>query len=370
MKFNFEKSALLKELIIAQEIIATKTAVSILSNVLLSAKDGKLTIRATDIKVNFETTVPVEVIEEGKTTVFCDKLVSIINSLPDGEIEASEKDQSLHIRSIAKKAKFELKTIADNDFPAFVEPADIEFFEVPSNDLKEMISNTIFAVSDDQTRYFMNGICVKKTSSEIVFVATDGRRLSYAKKTLDLGGKDYEEVIIPTKILTVINKRLTENGNVSVGFNEKFIFFNFNNYKFSSPLIEGKFPNYEKVIPENQKKQFEVNRLEFLEAIKRVSLLVERNLKRIYFELSEGKLSISSNEKEIGNAFEEITCHYAAETESFAFNYSYLEEPMKVMDAETVVIKFTDIDHAMTLCPSPETDYFHIIMPMHTEQNS
>ncbi|MEL3908541.1 MAG: DNA polymerase III subunit beta [Treponemataceae bacterium] len=367
MKFNFEKSALLKELIIAQEIIATKTAVSILSNVLLAVKDGKLTIRATDVKVNFETTIPVEVIEEGKTTVFCDKLVSVINSLPDGEIEVSEKDQSLNIRSIEKKAKFQLKTIADNDFPSFVGPADIEFFEIPAKDLKEMISNTIFAVSDDQTRYFMNGICMKKTSSGILFVATDGRRLSYIKRTLDLGGEDYEEVIIPTKILTIINKRLTENGNVSIGFNEKFIFFDFNNYKFSSPLIEGKFPNYERVIPETQEKQFEVNRVMFLDAIKRVSLLVERNLKRIYFELSNGKLSISSNEKEVGNAFEEIACTYNDEDEKFAFNYSYLEEPMKVMDSESVIMKFTDINHAMTLSPSPETDYFHIIMPMHID---
>lgn len=367
MKFNFEKSALLKELIIAQEIIATKTAVSILSNVLLSAKDGKLTIRATDIKVNFETTIPVEIIEEGKTTVFCDKLVGIINSLPEGEIEISEKDQSLHIKHLAKKAKFQLKTIADNDFPPFTEPENIEFFEVPAAELKEMITNTIFAVSDDQTRYFMNGVCMKKKQSDLLFVATDGRRLSYIRKSFNLSGEDSNEVIIPTKILNIINKRLTENGNVSIGFNEKFVFFNFNNYKFSSPLIEGKFPNYDRVIPESQASSFELNRAEFLEALKRVSILVDKNLKRIYFELFPGRLNITSNEKEIGNAAEEIPCKYDGADVAFAFNYGYLEEPIKVMSCDSVIIKFTDIEHAMTLCPSPEADYFHIIMPMRVE---
>lgn len=367
MKFNFEKSALLKELIIAQEIIATKTAVSILSNVLLSAKDGKLTIRATDIKVNFETTIPVEIIEEGKTTVFCDKLVGIINSLPEGEIEISEKDQSLHIKHLAKKAKFQLKTIADNDFPPFTEPENIEFFEISAAELKEMITNTIFAVSDDQTRYFMNGVCMKKEKSDLLFVATDGRRLSYIRKSFNLSGEDSNEVIIPTKILNIINKRLTENGNVSIGFNEKFVFFNFNNYKFSSPLIEGKFPNYDRVIPESQASSFELNRAEFLEALKRVSILVDKNLKRIYFELFPGRLNITSNEKEIGNAAEEIPCKYDGADVAFAFNYGYLEEPIKVMSCDSVIIKFTDIEHAMTLCPSPEADYFHIIMPMRVE---
>ena len=137
MKFNSEKSAILKELLIAQEIIATKTSVSILSNVLLIAKDAKLTIKATDVKVNFEAVIPVDVEEEGKTTVFCSKLVSIINSLPDGEIEILEKNQKLHINSISKKVKFQLNTISDTDFPSFIEPEDSISIEIPAIELKK-----------------------------------------------------------------------------------------------------------------------------------------------------------------------------------------------------------------------------------------
>ena len=119
MKITFDRDVLIKELSIAQEVIATKTALTILSNILLTAKDGKLTMKATDVKVAFETTIPVNVIEEGSTTVFCDKLVSIILSLPQGEIEMEQIDQKMIVKSSLKKARFQLKTIPDNDFPVF-----------------------------------------------------------------------------------------------------------------------------------------------------------------------------------------------------------------------------------------------------------
>ena len=170
MKFTFTKEVLLKEMAIAQEIISNKTAISILSNVLLIAKEGSLTIRATDIKVAFETKIPVDVAEEGTTTVFCDKFTSIIASMPSGEIEAEQSDQKLIIRSISKKAKFSLTTISDNDFPPFTDSTNVQFFEVPAKEFKEMITQTIFAVSDDETRYFMNGVYMEKKENNLIFL--------------------------------------------------------------------------------------------------------------------------------------------------------------------------------------------------------
>ncbi|PIE97906.1 MAG: DNA polymerase III subunit beta [Treponema sp.] len=367
MKFNFDRDALLKEIAIAQEIIATKTAISILSNVLLIAKDGALTIKATDIKVNFETTVPVEIIEEGKTTVFCDKFMNIISSLPQGEIEVEEKDNKITITSISKKAKFQLKTISDTEFPAFSEPENVDFFEIPTVDFKKMISHTIFAVSDDETRFFMNGVFFQTKNSDLICVTTDGKRLAFIKNTFNLSSKDISGVIIPTKVLSIINKKITENGNISIGITEKNAFFNFANYKFSTTLIDGTFPNYEKVIPENQDKFFEVQKKEFVEAIKRVSLLVEKKLKRIYVKIEPGKLTVSSQEKEIGNAKEEIPCKYNGEEISIAFNYVYLEEPMKYITSERITVEFSDNIHAVTLRPEPSENFFHIIMPMQAE---
>ena len=162
MKFTFDKDSMMKEIAIAQEIIATKNVTSILSNVLFIAEEDTLTIKATDIKVNFETRIPVEVQENGTTTVFCDKFVSILNSLPSGEIEFNQEDTTVVIKPISKKVKFTLKSMASDKFPEFASTENVPYFEVPAAELKEMINQTIFAVSDDEKRLFMNGIFFEK----------------------------------------------------------------------------------------------------------------------------------------------------------------------------------------------------------------
>jgi len=151
MKFTCERSTLLKEIAIANEIIASKNAISILSNIYIEARDGSLTVKATDMKVNFETKVPVDVIEDGSVTVYGDKFFGILNSIPDGEIEFEQVDSKINIRTAVKKARFQLKSIASDKFPEFA-AAGAAFFKIPVRDLKDMIQETIFAVSDDETR--------------------------------------------------------------------------------------------------------------------------------------------------------------------------------------------------------------------------
>ncbi|NLK60201.1 MAG: DNA polymerase III subunit beta, partial [Treponema sp.] len=207
MKFSFDRDALLKEISIAQEIIATKNNISILSNVLLSADNGSLTIRATDIKVNFETRIPVDVQEGGSTTVFCDKFMSIISSLPPGEIEFEQNDVKISIRPATKKARFQLKSISSDKYPEFTVPENLSFFEVPVKDFKEMINQTVFSVSDDETRYFMNGVYMEKVDEKLQLVATDGRRLAFISKEFGIAIPDFRGVIIPPKILSLINRR-------------------------------------------------------------------------------------------------------------------------------------------------------------------
>ena len=356
MKFTFTKEVLLKEMSIAQEIISNKTALSILSNVLLIAKEGSLTIRATDIKVNFETKIPVDVLEEGSTTVFCDKFTSIIDSMPSGEIEAEQKDQKLIIKSIS-----------DNDFPPFTDSSNVQFFEVPAKEFKEMITQTIFAVSDDETRYFMNGVYMEKKENNLIFAATDGRRLAFIQHDFGIALPDFKGSIIPPKILSIVQRRSSEEGMISIGISEKNIFFNFNAYKFSSILIDGQFPNYERVIPESQEYHFEVQCDDFLQALKRVALLVEQKSKRIFLKISNGTLSITSNESELGTADEEISSKYEGKEVTIALNYMYLEEPLKVLGSENLKIEFTDPMRAITLRPETDTHFFHIIMPMQME---
>ncbi|MDR1930296.1 MAG: DNA polymerase III subunit beta [Treponema sp.] len=364
MKFICEKSVLLKEISIAQEIIASKNAISILSNIYLDVEDDMLLIKATDIKVNFETRVPIEAKEKGSTTVFGEKFLGILSSLPDGEMEFEQNETNIVIKPAAKKIKFQLKCIASEKYPEFPAVNRDNLFEIPVREFKEMVVQTVFAVSDDETRYFMNGVFFKKEGENLIMVATDGRRLAYIEKPVKAEIPDFDGVIIPPKILNVLIKRSGDEGLLEISITDKIIFIRFGTYNLSSVLIEGQFPNYKRVIPENQSYSFTVNRIETLEALKRVSLLVEQKSRRIYLGLLPGAMSVSSEESDIGNAKEEIPCKYDGEEVSIALNYRYIEEPFKVMDSDEISIHFTEAAKAITIKPVPERDFFHIIMPM------
>jgi len=363
MKFTCERSVLLKEVAIANEIISSKNVIIILSNIYFEAKNGNLTIKATDMKVNFETKVPVNVVEEGSVTVYGDKFYGIINSIPDGEIEFEQKDNRINLKTSAKKARFQLKTIPSDKFPEFTVSSK-DFFEMPIKEFKEMIQETIFAISDDETRYFMNGVFFEKADEKIIMVATDGRRLAFISKKSAPGVKDFSGIIIPPKILNIVLKRAGDEGMVKISLTDKTIFIQFGSYRLSSVLIDGQFPNFRRVIPENQPKQFTVNRIEMLDALKRVSLLVEQKSHRIYLGLSPGIASIYCEENDIGNAREEIPCKYDGEELSIALNYRYLEEPFKVNSGDEISIQFSDPGKTITITPVPERDFFHIVMPM------
>jgi DNA polymerase-3 subunit beta len=364
MKFTCEKNVILKEIAIAQEIISSKNAISILSNIYLEAENDSLIIKATDAKINFETKVPVTVLEEGGATVFGDKFFGILNSIPDGELEFDQSDARIIIKPFLKKMKFQLKSAALDKFPEFSAPGNTDFFELPIKDFKDMILQTVFAVSDDETRYFMNGVFFEKRDDKLVMVATDGRRLAYIEKEVGAGIKDFSGVIVPPKILAIITKRAGDEGLVAISITDRIIFIRFGSYQLSSVLIEGQFPNYQRVIPENQRFSFSVDRFEMLDALRRVSLLVEQKSRRVYLKVSSGKISISSEESDIGSAEEEIPCKYDGEEVSIALNYRYIEEPLKVMDEDELCFYFTEPGKVITLKSLPEKEYFHILMPM------
>jgi DNA polymerase-3 subunit beta len=362
MKFVCERNILLKEISIAQEIIASKNVISILSNIYLEAQDDSLVIKATDLKVNFETKVPVKVLEAGPATVFGDKFLGILGSVPEGEMEFEYKDNRVKIKTSVKKANFQLKSIASDKYPEFP-VSSVDYFELPIKYFKEMVSQTVFAVSDDETRYFMNGVYLEKSDGKIVMVATDGRRLAYSEKE-ENSVADFSGVIVPPKILNVIAKRSGDEGLIAISVTDKTIFFRFGSYSLSSVLLEGQFPSYRKVIPAEQNNSLTVNRIEMLEALRRVSLLVEQKSHRVYVGLKPGMMEIYSEEGEIGEAKEEIPCKYDGDEVALALNYRYIEEPFKAIGNEEICIQFTDPGKAITIVPVPKTDFFHIVMPM------
>jgi DNA polymerase-3 subunit beta len=373
MKFTCEKEALLKEISITQEIVSkTSPSLSILSNVLLVADGSTLHIRATDLKVSFETKIPVEVGRAGSVTVLCDKLLGSLRNIPPGDVEFEALENDIFvINPLFKKIDIQLRTIPADKFPEIPSFENEKFFEISQKDIIEMISQTNFAISHDVTRYFMNGVYFEQNEGRIIMVATDGRRLSYISKQPENVIPEFSPVIIPDKALGLIRKLASGEGNISLAINDKNIFFSFDNQNISTTLIEGNFPNYQKVIPAEQKYKININREDISEAVKLVSSQVDQKAKRIYVNLKEGSLTLSSEKNavgfEMGFAKQEIPCDYTGEEVTFALNCMYLSDPLREIGDDAVVIEYTEPGKAVTLRSAQQRDYFHIIMPMQLE---
>ena len=374
MKFTFDRDAMIKEIAIAQEIITNKSPVSILSNLLIIAENNSLTIKATDSTVKFTTSLPVDIQEEGSTTIFCDKFMSILSNSPSGDMEFIKDDITVTIKPIAKKVKFQLKSQTSDKFPEISKYDNIPFFEISSKDFKEMIKETIFAVSEDKNRFFMTGVYFVKENDILTMVATDGRRLSCVTKNFGYNIPDFTPAIIPTKILSCVLKNASDEGNIKIAVVDKSIFVKFANYEFSSVLIDGQFPNYKKVIPENLTMSIMVNKADLEAALKRTTIMVDKKVSRIIFRISSGVLKLISPESDIGTADEEIPCRYNGQDIAMALNFTYVTEPLKVIDSENVVFEFNvnenqngeeaSITKAVIMRSEPAGDYIHVIMPM------
>ncbi|GMO33255.1 MAG: DNA polymerase III subunit beta [Termitinemataceae bacterium] len=378
MKFVLNRDILLKEISIAQEIIATTKHFSnpILANVFIHAENNKLTIKATDIKVNFETCIPADVLEEGYTTVYCDKFYTLLNTFPQCDVEFTNDESKVTLIPLVRKGKHTINTFfsipsesKSKEYPDFSTPSEsTKFFSFSIKDFKDMLSQTIFAISDDETRHFMTGVYFEKDGDKFVMVTTDGRRLAYASKPFSQNVDDFTPVIVPPKLLNILLKHAPNEGDIEIANDEKndekMIYFKFGNYQFASSLIVGNFPNYHKVIPENQNFFFEVQKSELLEITKIVEAHIEDKAKRIIFSLDANALTVLSQESDGDSGQEEISCVYEGEKISIGLSYQYIDETLKAIPTDRIRFEFSGNMKAITIKPCPESDYFHIVMPM------
>ncbi len=365
MKFTCSRDEILREVSVAQEVISSKNSLSILSNVLLTVGKGELKLQATDLKVGFETSLPVEITQEGTTTAFCDKLLNILRSLPEGDVELEQTDPTmLRIRPLSKKVDFQLRCIPSDKYPELARASDNQYFEFPQKDFIEMVSRTLFAVSDDETRYFMNGIFLEKRDDSLIMVATDGRRLAFISRKIPVKMENLKGVILPPKILTIVRRLSSGEGALSLALTDKNVFIRMGATRLSSNLIDGQFPDYRRVIPDAQKYKTTVEKKALEDALRRVSLLVEQKSRKVVFSLADGALTIMSKESELGVATEEVPCEYSGPEMSFAVNCMYMSEPLREISSASVIMEFSDVNKAITLRPSPDDGYTNIIMPM------
>lgn len=364
MRFSCDKNVILKEISVAQEIIAARNALSILSNVLLQTDGDSLTIKATDLKVSFETRIPVSTDTPGAATVFCDKLLGVMRTFPDGNVQfVQENDEPLLITN-GSTININLHSISADKFPEIPVTDESDYFPLPQKDFMNMVSQTIFAVSDDETRYFMNGVYMLKSEDRLAMVATDGRRLSYIYNIPEHQLSEFEGIIIPPKVLNLILKLGSGEGEIRLAVADKTLFAVFDNQKITSTLIEGPFPNYSRVIPENQEYEIQVKRRELMDGLKRVSLLAEQKSKKIHLSVEGTKLTLRSEESDIGVAEESMECRFEGPPSTFGLNHLYLSEPLKAIEEDEICLKFTEVGRAITMVSVPEAAYFHILMPM------
>ena len=362
MKFVFDKEILVNEISVAQKIIATKNNATVLSNVYLEALDDVLMIKAADTSGTFQTKIPVETVEKGSAIVFCDKFMKILASIPDGEAEFSLQEKDTVVKSLMTKLKYKLKCMSTDKYPDFVSVDEKSFFSVPAKDFKEMVKKTSFAVSVESERYFMTGVFFEKKDNKLVLVATDGRRLSFSAKEVP-GLVDFTSVIVPPKVLNIVIEKLSDEGSVDIAIAEKTIFFKYGNCIFSTNLIDGPFPNYSRVIPASHTGEFVISKKEIDKAVKHISVMTDK-VQKILLGVNSGVCSISSVSEEFGEAKEEIDCQYTGEEFTFAINYKYLADFLKVALDEDIIFEFTDELKAVVLKQKSSENDMYIIMPM------
>lgn len=362
MKFVFDKKTLVDEMSVAQKIIATKNNATVFSNVYLEALDDVLMIKAADSSGTFQTKIPVETVEKGSAMVFCDKFMSILASIPDGEAEFSLKEKDAVIKSLMEKLKYKLKCMSTDKYPDFVSVDEKSFFSVPAKDFKEMVKKTSLAVSVDTVRYFLTGVFFEKKDNKLVLVATDGKRLSFSAKEIP-GLVDFTSVIVPPKVLNIVIEKLSDEGSVDIAIAEKTIFFKYGNCLFSTNLIDSQYPNYNRVIPASHTGEFIISKKEIDKAVKHISVMTDK-VQKILLGVNSGVCTVSSVSEEFGEAKEEIDCQYTGEEITFAINSKYLADFLKVALDEDIIFEFTDELKAVVLKQKSSEDDIYIIMPM------
>ena len=367
MKFTVEKNKFFKSLSHVQSIVERKSALPILSNILIEAQSNSLILSATDMDISITDKLSCNIIEEGSTTVSAQTIYDIIRKLPESsEIEVISNDGKI-LTLRAGKSKFSLGCLPKEDFP-LIEMGDLENqLSIKSQSFLKLINKTKFAVSNEETRYFLNGIYFHKIQREnkdyLSLVATDGHRL--AKFDFEQNMNDIPGVIIPKKTINELCKLLADcNEEIKINLNSNQIIFFVNNSILISKLIDGNFPDYKRVIPNNNNNILKVNRNNFSFAVDRVSTITNEKLPIIKFKLINNLINLSSVNNENGMATEDVITEYSGEQIDIGFNSKYILEMINNLEDEIIILNFNDSSSPVTAYEESNPDLIYVLMPM------
>jgi len=359
MKFTTTKQDFLNVL---QKVytVATSKTMAILSTVLLETKDNKLKVSGTDLDLSIVSEISAEVKEDGSLAVPAKRLVDIIKSLPDGDINiASTKNNSLTIATATYNAR--IGSLPAEDFPKLPTFESEVSIKLKQSELAKLFDLTLFSVSKDETRYIMVGVLFEIKDKALTLVSTDGKRVAIIKHELQEAVKEETTIILSSKAATEIRKNLNSDDEVELTFGKNQMLCSFKNMSIMSRLIEGEFPNWKQVLPEVSNNKVCIKRDLFLSAAIRASLLVTENYQALKMAVFKDKIIISKETPDIGESKEEVVASYSGVDTAIGFKPEYLIDVLKAMNDENIELELTDVEKPGVIRSG---NYIHILLPM------
>jgi DNA polymerase-3 subunit beta len=370
MKVTIERAALLRALAHVQSVVERRNTIPILSNVLIEAKDGKLALSATDMDLAIREEVPAEVGKAASTTAAAHTLYDIVRKLPEGSqvaLELASGGGQLTLR--AGRARFSLSCLPVDEFPVMSAGELPHNFTLEAASLRSLIDRTRFAISTEETRYYLNGIYLHAAKADrtefLRAVATDGHRLARFQMPLPDGAKGVPGVIVPRKAVNEVRKLIEETTEaVEVSLSETRVRFAFDSVVLTSKLIDGTFPDYERVIPADNDKVMEVNPREFAQAVDRVSTISKDQSRAVKLALARGTLTLSASGQDTGSATEEIEVGYAGDGLEIGFNARYLLDIAQQIEGDGCQFVMADAASPTIVRDGADASALYVLMPM------
>lgn len=364
---NVKRDALLKPLQAVTGIVEKRHTLPILSNVLIEKKGEKLKLIATDLEIQISTEFVIEgkaSPEDTKLTVSARKLQDILRSLPE-EADALLEAQNNRLQVRAGKSRFNLQTLPADDFPVIADPGEVQAkVSLTQKQLRDLLMLVQFAMAQQDIRYYLNGLLLVLEGKQVKVVATDGHRLSYAAGQQQQQ-QEKREVILPRKAVQELAKLLSDNDDpLGVEIYANQVIFRFANVELVTKLIDGKFPDYTRVIPTNYQRQISVQRTLLLQALQRAAILSNEKFRGVRWVLTAGSLRISCTNNEQEEAQEELEIKYAGEPLDVGFNITYLLDVLNNVQDEIIDCTFGDASSSMLITLPNNSDFRYVVMPM------
>jgi DNA polymerase-3 subunit beta len=370
MKLTIERAALLRALGHVQSVVERRNTIPILSNVMLKAEKGKLSLAATDMDIEIVERVPAQVSRDGATTAPAHTLYDIVRKLREGaqvELDAGSDRGSMTLRS--GRSTFTLQCLPPEDYPHLTGGELPHAFQLTAGELKQLIDRTRFAISTEETRYYLNGIYFHTTRSNempvLRAVATDGHRLARVEMMCPEGAAGMPGVIVPRKTVGELRKLIDENdGEVALALSETKIRFAFGEATLTSKLIDGTFPDYDRVIPTGNDKILEVDCKTFAEAVDRVATISTEKSRAVKLSLDKNSLVLSATSPENGTATEELEVRYDAAPMEIGFNSRYLLDIAEQITGEGAQFAMSDAASPTVVRDTADPSALYVLMPM------